>query len=639
MDASNEQGTNGGNGQNRPFSEIPAWEQRFRAPLQMFPRWAREAPERLTIVSNESGSYQVYAWDRARGTRRQVTDHPIGVTDARPTPDGEGVVWFHDETGSEVGRWVMEPFHGDARVRRALLEDVPDGWSTGLALGDGVVAAGVAGDDGFTVWVARGGDAARPIHSHEQVVHVADLSRDGSLLALEHSEHGDNIHMALRVLNLETGEVAGEQWDGPKLGLTVAGWSPVGGDQRLAFVHEREGLERPGVWDLTTGERRDLAVDLPGDVSVAGWWPDASALLILHDHEGRNELYRLALGGSEDVDGARRPERIEHPDGTIANAGVRPDGTVWYQISSGAWPPATRDAASGQIDNLPDGLRAPTGQPYRSWWFTNKHGDRIHGFLATPPTEGPFATVMYVHGGPTWAYTDMFMPAVQAFVDHGYAVAMVNYRGSTGYGIPFRDALIGDPGFPECEDVLAGLDDLIASGVADPDRAVIAGGSWGGYVTLLSIGLYPDRYAAADALVPVADYVAAYEDESAELRAFDRSLFLGTPEDRRDLYVERSPLTYIDEVRTPLLIVAGDNDSRCPIRQILNYIDALEARSIPHQVYRFEAGHGSLVVDERVRQIAVQLAFLGRHVPSSQAGGPSDGPGTAASEASPNAAR
>jgi dipeptidyl aminopeptidase/acylaminoacyl peptidase len=606
-------------------SETPVWEQRFRAPSMLFPRWAREAPERLTVVSNESGSHQVYAWDRARGARRRVTDHPIGVVDAQPTPDGEGVVWFHDETGSEVGRWVTEPFHGDARERRALLEGVPDGWSTGLAMGEGVIAMGVADDDGFTVWAARAEHPASPIHRHEQVVHVAGISRDGSLLALEHAEHGDNIHMALRVLDVASGDVAGEQWDGSNLGLSAAGWSPVPGDQRLAFVHEREGLERPGVWDLSTGERRDLPVDLPGDVSVADWWPDGSALLIVHEHEGRSELHRLPLD-----DEGSQPQRIEHPAGTISGAGVRPDGTVWYQRSSGADPAAIRSGGSDEIVIQPDGFPAAPGQPYRSWWFTNRHGERVHGFVATPPSEGPFPVVMYVHGGPTWAYTDSFMPAVQAWVDHGYAVAMVNYRGSTGYGVAFRDRLIGDPGFPECEDVLDGLDDLVAAGTADPERAIAAGGSWGGYVTLLSIGLYPDRYAAASAVVPVADYVAAYEDESAELQAFDRSLFLGTPEDRRDLYVERSPLTYIDAVRTPVLIVAGDNDSRCPIRQILNYIDALEARSLPHQVYRFEAGHGSLVIDERVRQMAVQLDFLGRHVPSGSA---------PAAQPSPTAAR
>jgi dipeptidyl aminopeptidase/acylaminoacyl peptidase len=333
----------------------------------------------------------------------------------------------------------------------------------------------------------------------------------------------------------------------------------------------------------------------------------------VHDHEGRTELFRLQVNGTE---AAGAPERIEHAVGTIAGAGVRLDGDVWYQVSSGAAPPSTRSADTGEIVNLPDGPSAPSGEPYRSWWFTNPAGERIHGFVVTPPGEGPFATVMYVHGGPTWAYTDTFMPAAQAWVDHGYAVAMVNYRGSTGYGTSFRDALIGDPGFPECQDVLAGLDDLISQGIADPARAVVAGGSWGGYVTLLSIGLYPDRYAAAAATVPVADYIPAYEDEAAELQAFDRSLFLGSPEERRELYVERSPITYVDKVRTPVLILAGDHDSRCPIRQILNYVDALEARGVAHEVYRFEAGHGSLVVDERVRQMAAQLAFVSDRVPA-----------------------
>ena len=117
----------------------------------------------------------------------------------------------------------------------------------------------------------------------------------------------------------------------------------------------------------------------------------------------------------------------------------------------------------------------------------------------------------------------------------------------------------------------------------------------------------------------MADYVAAYEDESAELQGFDRSLFLGTPQENPDLYAERSPLTYVDAVRTPVMILAGDHDSRCPIRQILNYIERLQARGHPHEVYRFEAGHGSMVVEERIRQIAAQLAFLERHVPGDPA--------------------
>jgi dipeptidyl aminopeptidase/acylaminoacyl peptidase len=158
--------------------------------------------------------------------------------------------------------------------------------------------------------------------------------------------------------------------------------------------------------------------------------------------------------------------------------------------------------------------------------------------------------------------------------------------------------------------VVAGLAALVAEGVADPARAVISGGSWGGYITLLALGLHPERWAVGAAAVPVADYVTAFADEAPALQAFDRTLFGGSPEEVGDLYRERSPLTYVDRVRAPVLIIAGDNDSRCPLRQVLNYVEALQARGGDVELYRFDAGHGSMVVDERVRQMRAELDFI-----------------------------
>ena len=575
------------------------WEQRFRAASLSFPHWARNAPDRLVLSSNESGAWQVYAWDRATGSRRQVTDDPIGVIGGAATPDGSGVVWFHDVTGDEVGHWRIAPFEGgDARP---LAPGVADAWTTGVALGDGLAVVGTAAGDGFSVFVVEGDGPARLVHHHAELVEVGGLSRDSGLLAVLHAEHGDTIHPAVRILDARTGEARADQWDGPGLGLGVAGWSPVAGDQRLALSHEREGRQRPAVWDPVSGERRDYTVDLPGDVEIEGWWPDASALLLVHEHEGRSQLHRLELAGGL--------EEIPHPPGTVSGAGVRPDGQVWFRLASGAEPPSVRTAGGDEVCP-PAGDRAPAGRPYRSWSFANPSGQRIHGFVATPPGDGPHPVVMLVHGGPTWAYSDTFLPDVQAYVDHGLAVAMVNYRGSTGYGTAFRDALIGNPGFPEVEDVVAGLAALVAEGIVDPGRAAIAGGSWGGYVTLLALGLHPGRWAVATAAVPVADYVTAFADEAPALQAFDRSLFGGGPEEVAELYVERSPLTYVDRVRAPVLVIAGDNDSRCPIRQVLNYVDALKARGGEVELYTFDAGHGSMVIDERVRQMRAELDFL-----------------------------
>jgi dipeptidyl aminopeptidase/acylaminoacyl peptidase len=114
--------------------------------------------------------------------------------------------------------------------------------------------------------------------------------------------------------------------------------------------------------------------------------------------------------------------------------------------------------------------------------------------------------------------------------------------------------------------------------------------------------------------VPVADYLAAYEDEAEPLKAYDRSLFGGSPDEVPERYLRASPITYVEAVQAPVILIAGENDSRCPIRQIDNYLARLDALGRLHDVYRFEAGHGSLVVDEQIRQFAVGLAFVQKHL-------------------------
>jgi dipeptidyl aminopeptidase/acylaminoacyl peptidase len=490
-----------------------------------------------------------------------------------------------------------------------LLADVEPAWSAGLALGPkGRVAVGLAGRDGFSVRVGELGGSSAELYHHGEMVELADMARDGRLLVVHHAEHGDNLHPALRAFDAEAMTPVADLWDGEGYGLFAAGFSPVAGDGRLALLHERTGRLRPAIWDPGTGERVDLDVDLPGEVEVADWWPDAGALLLLHTYMGRDELYRLDLASGAS-------ERLDHPVGSIARAGVRPDGQVWYRWSSGAAPPEVRAVGLEEAVLRPPGPRAPAGVAYESWTFANPDGEQVHGFLAAPPGTGPHPTVMLVHGGPHHHDADGWDPEVQAFVDHGYAVALVNYRGSTGYGKRWQDALEGDPGRPEIEDVAAGRDDLVARGLADPEQVVISGASWGGYVTLQAIGTAPDGWRAAMAVVPVADYLSAYADESEALQAFDRSMFGGGPDERPELYVERSPITHVDKVKTPVLLMVGDNDTRCPLQQVLNYAERLREQGKPFELDRFDAGHGALVVEERIRQAEVLLRFAARHVP------------------------
>ena len=93
-------------------TEEPLWQRRFRAPIVGFPTWSHDAPDRLVYASSESGVYQLHAWDRTTGERRQITHEPVGLISGEITPDGEWIVWHRDTTGDESGLWVAAPFAG-----------------------------------------------------------------------------------------------------------------------------------------------------------------------------------------------------------------------------------------------------------------------------------------------------------------------------------------------------------------------------------------------------------------------------------------------------------------------------------------------------------------------------------------------
>lgn len=594
---------------------IPRWERRFRAPVSYLPEWSPLAPDRVVYASNEPGIWQVHAWDLSTGTRRRVTNHAVGLIDGVPTFDGQGVLWFQDETGDESGRWFVQPFEGGAS--RPFLEGVPHGWNEGLAQAPGIVAAAISDRDGFAVYVSLEGGPAKEVHRSVESVQIGSteqggfllggLSADGSLLCLEHAEHGDLIHPALRVIDPRTGATVGEVVD-PGSSLTARCWSPVPGDQRVAIIHERKGFERPAIWDVATGMRTDLRTTVKGSLWVQDWWPDGSALLMVHQLEGQDTLLRFDLA-------KKKVRVIESEPGVIRKARVRPDGEVWFLHEQGHRRRLILSDGGKELIHL-EGQRAPAGRPYTSWHFTNPGGDDVHGFYVTPEEgRGPFPTIMLVHGGPTSLDTDRWQPEVQAYVDAGFAVGMVNYRGSTGYGREWRDILIGDIGGPELEDVNAGLRDLVHQGIADPKRAVIAGHSWGGFVTLLELGKHPHLWICGVAGVPVGDYAAGYEDLSPTLQAYDRALLGGEPKDVPDLMRDRSPINFADNVRAPVLFLIGRNDSRCPYRQAMLYVEKLAARRHPHEVYVFPTGHSSFDANERIRQMRTILNFLAKNVP------------------------
>jgi len=613
----------------------PLWQARFHAPIVGFPHWSEHAPDRLIYASSESGIYQLHAWDMATGERRQISSEPVGLISGDVTPDGEWVVWLRDTTGDESGVWVAAPFAGGAA--EPFLEGLPTGWDEGLAIGRRLTVAAVSDREGFGVYRSIGGAPAERIASSPESIQLGGsnsfmagpeqgaVSTDETLVCIEHSEHGDLIHPALRILDAQTGGTIAELRD-EGLALCAFAWSPIPGDSRLAIGHERRGERAPAIWNVDTGEITDLVLPWDRLTEIAGWWPDAKAVLLYELRDGRSYLHRYDLDSHQIT---ALPIRT----GSLTGARIRPDGAVWYRLQNGEQPGVILEV--GREEPVLVAPRpAPPGRPFVPWTYPNENGDRVQGWLVEPDGPKPWPTLFFIHGGPTSVDLDRWSPEVQAYVDAGFAVAQLNYRGSIGFGAAWRDVLIGNIGFPEVADIVAGQDDLLAKGIADPARSVIAGWSWGGYLTLLMHGLHPERFISGVAGVPVADYESAYADESPLLQAYDRALFGGDPADAGDLLRERSPLTYVDRVIAPLLILAGEHDSRCPLPQILKYVERLKGRNHPHELYLFGTGHSSFDIDERIRQLSVVLDFLAKTVPGiERLPGVRDGAGDAATGA------
>ena len=194
-------------------------------------------------------------------------------------------------------------------------------------------------------------------------------------------------------------------------------------------------------------------------------------------------------------------------------------------------------------------------------------GTAMSGVLTLPPGDGPFPLLVNIHGGPvgaarrTWVMRDRLLAHGLA---RGFAVFRPNIRGSSGWGHEFRELILGEFGRGDVVDVLAGVDAAVAAGPIDPTRIAVAGASYGGYLTYMLV-THDDRFGAAVAVAPVADYfTAAY---TCNIPRFIE-IFLGKPPaERADVYERASPLCFADRVTTPVMTIVGARDRCSPPSQ------------------------------------------------------------------------
>lgn len=356
----------------------------------------------------------------------------------------------------------------------------------------------------------------------------------------------------------------------------IIDWHPDG--RRLAVNSDADGTYRSGLFDLQTGSVHWLGApgvdEYAGRFSATGRWltavrnQDSAMLPVLYDLEsGRERLLRLPPGIAEASRLVLGDSRalVQHA------ASDRRTELLLYDLATDGYE-VLLPAEYGSID--------PSVFVRDEYvWYTSTDGRRVPALLYRPKDIAPgerLPALVHVHGGPTSQFMRAFDPFAQFLVDRGIVVLEPNIRGSTGYGVEWRDLNKKDWGGGDLEDVAAGAAYLRTLPYVDPSRIGIFGGSFGGYMSFIAVVKKPDVFKIGAPWVGISDLHLMYE-ESMEHFKYGLRHQMGDPVADAALWRDRSAITHAANLKAKLLIVHGVNDPRCPVSQARVFRDRLLA--------------------------------------------------------------
>jgi dipeptidyl aminopeptidase/acylaminoacyl peptidase len=397
---------------------------------------------------------------------------------------------------------------------------------------------------------------------------------------------------------------------------TIADWHPDG--KRLAVTSDASGQNRAGILDLGSGQVRWLGKDNVEEHAIR-FSKDGRLLAAIRNFESsvRPIVYDVETGAAHE---------LTLPDGFAVGASFfDADRKLLVTFSSDVTRASlvSYDLATDTYQTL---LPAEYGTIDRSVFVEAKHvyyktfdGKKVPALLYAPRDIAPgerLPAIVHVHGGPTGQWFRGFDPFAQFLADRGLVVIEPNIRGSTGYGVDYRDAAIKDWGGADLEDVAAAADYLKTLPYVDPERLVVFGGSYGGFMSFIAATKKPDIWRAAVAWVGVSDLHRLYEKSMEHFKYYFREQ-MGDPEKDRALWRDRSAVEFADKLRAKLLMVHGVNDPRCPVDQSRIFRDRLlelgrkEGEDFEY-VELSDEGHGSTDIAQKIRTFNILADYLER---------------------------
>lgn len=564
------------------------------------PKWSPDG-KKLLYVSSKDKTNQLYLRWMDNGLEARLsnlTGSPSGIT---WSPDGKWIAFtmFVSQSNKPLVSMPAKPKGAKWNAPPRYIEKMKfkaDGSANILPDGHRHVFV-LSAEGGTPRQISQGDFNFRSIAWSPDSKHLlvsSNMQEDW-----EYSPNDNEVHEIevatgeLKTLTSRIGpdNVVGYSSDGKSIAYTGFDDKYLGFHASQIYVMDRNGKGA-----------KSLTPDLDRSVSDVAWSSDGRGLYFQYSDKGNSKVAYVDLNGTisiltDNVGGLSigRP----YSGGQFS---VSKNDVYAYTHSTPDHPAdvavGRRGGRASRITHLNDDLfsHKALGKVEEIWWKSSFDGQDVQGWICTPPNFDPskkYPLILEIHGGPFANYGDRFSAEVQLFAAAGYVVFYTNPRGSTSYGAEFANLIHHDYPNNDYDDLMSGVDAVIAKGYVDDENLFVTGGSGGGVLTSWIIGK-TDRFRAAVVAKPVINWTSFVLH--ADNPAFFAKYWFGAfpwEEGQQEKYWKRSPLSLVGNVVTPTMLLTGEQDYRTPMSETVQYYTALKLRNIESSLVRIQnSGHG-----------------------------------------------
>ncbi len=568
----------------------------------------------VVYLSNETGSYQLWSLDLQTMAKKQISYGEDRVTSVDVHKDTGLVIFARDRGGNEKHQiFLTDSIRGDEK----RVSDLPPTRIMTIKISPNADMIALTGSDQETnkLFLMKFDGSYETVYERNSGIFITDWSKSGLIVASSWSVDEPKVSYLILYDTLKDNIIVYTPKDGSENLAPIV--SPDG--RRILFTTNAEDYMRYNlaIYDIKNNSIQYLRAKEYGlDFTYYEWLHNKNAVYYIAKKNGETNIY------IEDLDYGTVTQ-VNGPKGFISNSKITDDDKYLYITHSSLSSPRSIyriNLETNHIEtilkpNIPkeiiNDLSEAQFAKYRSF-----DGLEIPTYIIESKyADKPGPSVVWIHGGPWWEVANEWNPSIQALAIAGLHVIAPNFRGSTGYGPEFQYMDIGDPGGGDLQDIVYARKYSIDIGLSDPDRIAIAGASYGGFMTYLATVKTPELWRAAAAIVGIVDWLEMYELSDAVFRSFIERLMAGKPEEKIELYKDRSATNFVEKLKTPLLIWHRANDSRVPLKPVLKYAMKLLDLNKNFELHVVsEEGHGPQKVENILKQTIYTIEFLRKHL-------------------------